>query len=302
LNKEQHKKLLIVIGGPTASGKTSIAIKLAKMTGAEIISADSRQVYKEMSIGTAKPDIKEMDGVKHHFISNVSIHDEYNVGKYEKEVVSFLDKYFKTNDIAILVGGTGLYINAVLNGLNEFPEVAPEIKEKLNLLFQQHGIFYLQEELKKMDSKYYDKVDLDNPHRLIRALSVIYSGKKPYSFYLDKEKPKRKFESKRIMLDLPRELLYERINNRVDIMLENGLENEARELFELKHLKALQTVGYSELFNYFEGNIDRETAIDLVKRNSRRYAKRQLTWFRNKGDWKMISPNSFEKILEYLEL
>jgi tRNA dimethylallyltransferase len=182
LSKEQHKKLLIVIGGPTASGKTSIAIKIAKIIGAEIISADSRQVYKEMSIGTAKPDVDEMSGIKHHFISNISIHDEYNVGKYEKEVISFLKDYFKKNDIAILVGGTGLYINAVLTGLDKFPTVDSKIIEELNISFQEKGIEYLQKELKRLDPDYYDKVDLENPHRLIRALSVFYSAQNPFSY------------------------------------------------------------------------------------------------------------------------
>lgn len=289
MDKESNKKILIVIAGPTASGKTSLSIELAKKLDADIISADSRQVYKEMNIGTAKPSIEEMQGVKHHFLGNVSIHNKYDVGLYENEVIAFLEDYFNDKNYAILVGGTGLYINSVLYGLDKFPEVEESVKIKLTQELEDKGIVYLQKELKKYDPEYYGKVDLNNAHRLIRALSVIIQSGNPYSSFLNKEKNSRSFQIKKILLDTPREKLYERINLRVDLMIQNGLEKEARKLYQYKNLKALQTVGYSELFSYFDEDISREEAIELIKRNTRRYAKRQMTWFRNKGEW-----NKFE--------
>jgi len=300
LNKDKHKKILIVIAGPTASGKTSIAIELAKKLGAEIISADSRQVYKEMSIGTAKPTVKEMQGIPHHFIGNVSIKEKYDVGIYEREVLGFLEKYYQKNKYAILVGGTGLYINAVLYGLDKFPDVDEEVKLKLIEEYHEKGIEYLQNELKKVDLKYYSTVDKNNAHRMIRALSVYRQSGMPYSSFLDKIKPKREFEPIKILLDTPREILYQRINDRVDDMLKQGLEYEARDLYRFKHLKALQTVGYKELFKYFDGNLAREEAIDLLKQNTRRYAKRQMTWFRNKGEWNVFDSKNVEEIFDFI--
>ncbi len=300
MNKDKHKKILIVIAGPTASGKTSIAIELAKKLGAEIISADSRQVYKEMSIGTAKPTVKEMQGIPHHFIGNVSIKEKYDVGIYEREVLGFLEKYYQKNKYAILVGGTGLYINAVLYGLDKFPDVDEEVKLKLIEEYKEKGIEYLQNELKKVDLKYYSTVDKNNAHRMIRALSVYRQSGMPYSSFLDKIKPKREFEPIKILLDTPREILYQRINDRVDDMLKQGLEYEARDLYRFKHLKALQTVGYKELFKYFDGNLAREEAIDLLKQNTRRYAKRQMTWFRNKGEWNVFDSKNVEEIFDFI--
>ncbi len=300
MNKDKHKKILIVIAGPTASGKTSIAIELAKKLGAEIISADSRQVYKEMSIGTAKPTVKEMQGIPHHFIGNVSIKEKYDVGIYEREVLGFLEKYYQKNKYAILVGGTGLYINAVLYGLDKFPDVDEEVKLKLIEEYHEKGIEYLQNELKKVDLKYYSTVDKNNAHRMIRALSVYRQSGMPYSSFLDKIKPKREFEPIKILLDTPREILYQRINDRVDDMLKQGLEYEARDLYRFKHLKALQTVGYKELFKYFDGNLAREEAIDLLKQNTRRYAKRQMTWFRNKGEWNVFDSKNVEEIFDFI--
>ncbi len=300
MNKDKHKKLLIVIAGPTASGKTSLAIELAKKLKAEIISADSRQVYKEMSIGTAKPTINEMQGVPHHFIGNVSIKEKYDVGIYEREVLGFLEKYYQKNEYAILVGGTGLYINAVLYGLDKFPDVDEEVKLKLNEEYQEKGIEHLQNELKEVDFDYYDSVDKNNAHRLIRALSVYRQSGSPYSSFLDKTRPKREFEPIKILLDTPREVLYQRINDRVDDMLIEGLEEEAGDLYQFKHLKALQTVGYKELFKYFDGDITKEEAIDLLKQNTRRYAKRQMTWFRNKGKWNVFDAKNTDEIYDFI--
>ena len=300
MKEDRGNKRLIVIAGPTAVGKTDFAIKLALQLNSEIISADSRQVYQEMSIGTAKPTMKERKGVKHHFICNASIHETYNVGIYEKEVLSFLKDYFKSKDIAILCGGTGMYIDAVTKGLDSFPEVSNEIKEKITLSYESKGIEYLQEQLKTLDPVYFESVDIQNPHRLMRALSIIKQTGKPFSSFLGKEKKKRDFDIEYILLDLPRETLYDRINMRVDIMLEKGLENEAMKLEQFQELKAMQTVGYQELFSYYDGEISYEEAISLIKRNSRRYAKRQLTWFRNREEWKTYNPNDYDLVLNYL--
>jgi len=293
--------MLIVVAGPTASGKTSLSISLAQKLSSEIISADSRQVYKEMSIGTAKPDEEEMQSIKHHFINRVSIKDEYNVGKYESDVISFLEKYFIKNDIAILTGGTGLYIDAIVNGLDDFPDIDLVIKDKLIFEFEKKGLSFLQDELKKNDPVYYKTVDLNNSHRLIRALSVIRQSNQPYSSFINKKNTKRDFEVVKILLNWSREDLYIRINKRVDLMINKGLESEVKKLYRYKSLKALQTVGYKELFEYFDGLISKDYAIELIKRNSRRYAKRQMTWFRNKGEWNIFDANKPNEILEFVK-
>ncbi len=302
LDRESDKKLLIVIAGPTASGKTSMSINVAKSFDADIISADSRQVYKEMNIGTAKPDALEMEGVNHHFIGNVSIFDKYNVGKYEKEVMDFLNGYFLSNDYVILTGGTGLYIDAIINGIDEFPEIDVEIVDRLKRNFKQNGIGYLQDELRKADPMYFQTVDLNNSHRLIRALSVIKQCGKPFTSFTNKKNNKREFDVVKVLLEWPRAILYERINRRVDQMMVAGLEEEARNLLDYRYLKALQTVGYKELFEYFDGEISKNEAVELIKRNTRRYAKRQLTWFRNKGEWKYFNAQDFDGILNYILL
>ena len=303
MSKEKKIKdnILIVIAGATATGKTSIAVKLAKNLRCDVISADSRQIYKEMSIGTAKPSKDEMADVKHHFIDHVSIFDSYNAGIYEKEVIEFLEQYYTNNQIAILCGGTGLYIEAVLNGLDKFPDIPDKIQQKYNNIYKERGLEYLQDELKRKDKKYFDTVDVYNPHRLIRALSVIDHTGNKFSDFLKSKSKKRNFRSVNIRLDLPRDLLYQRINNRVDIMIKRGLEQEALSLYPFREQKALQTVGYKELFEYFDGKISLDEAIELIKRNSRRYAKRQITWFNNRGKWTAFDPGEIREILHFID-
>jgi len=245
-------KILIVLAGPTAVGKTDCAINLAKKYNAHIISADSRQLYQEMNIGTAKPSTEEMGGIPHHFIDHLSIHDPYSVGQYEREVISFLPPYFDKHNTAILTGGTGLYIKAITEGLDDFPVIPLIIKQDLQNIFDAVGIEPLQNELKREDPDYFNKVDINNPQRLIRALSVIRQSGKSFSSFLSKTPKERFFKPIFILLERERQELYERINLRVDIMIKNGLIEEAKTLFPHRHLTALQTVGYQELFNYFE--------------------------------------------------
>lgn len=293
---------LIVIAGPTAVGKTALSIDLAKFYGCPVISADSRQFFKEMSIGTAKPTPEETQDVPHYFIDNVSIHDTYNVGQYEREAIDLIENLFKEHNYLILVGGSGLYINAILNGVDEFEEIPAEIREKLNTDYKEKGISYLQEELKKLDEVYYNQVDLNNPQRLIRALEVCLHTGKPYSSFRTKAKKERSFNTINLLINTDREKLYERINLRVDKMMQDGLLNEVKELFPFKHLNALNTVGYKELFEYLENKIPFEQAVDLIKQNTRRYAKRQLTWFNNQGDFETFEPNDLEKIKAYIDI
>lgn len=275
-----NKPTLICIVGPTAIGKTTLAIQLANHFSAEILSADSRQFYKEMVIGTAAPTKEELAAAPHHFIHNKSILDTYTVGDFEKEVIAFLTAYFSSNEYAILVGGSGLYVDAVVYGLNTFPEIKEGVREQLEIDLTEKGIAYLQLELKNKDPLYYEKVDLNNPRRLIRALEVIRSSGKPYSSFRKVMNTKRDFNTVFIGLTADREIIYNRINQRVDIMIKEGLIKEAKGLLKHKHLNALQTVGYKELFDFFEGKIDQEFAISEIKKNTRRFAKRQLTWFK----------------------
>ena len=300
--KEIKDNILIVITGATAVGKTSVSIELAKKLHCDIISADSRQIYKEMNTGTAKPALEEMQGVPHHFIDHVSIFDNYDAGIYEKEVIDFLEHYYNnTSNTAILCGGTGMYIEAVTRGLDEFPDIPAEIKNKYTDIFNTKGLEHLQEELKNKDKEYYNKVDIYNPHRLIRALSVIdFTGKK-FSHFLKGKSKKRNFITVFIRLDLPRDILYQRINTRVDDMVNAGLIDEARTLYPHRKLKALQTVGYKELFDFFDGKISETEAIELIKRNTRRYAKRQITWFGNRGSWNVFSPFQIQEIMRFVE-
>ena len=273
-------KHVIAVVGPTAIGKTALSISLANALNTEIFSADSRQFFKEMKIGTAVPDAHELTAAKHHFIQSISIKDTYNVGKFESECIKKLDEFFLNNDRAILVGGSGLYVDAVLNGLDHFPDVDPEVRTELINTLEKSGIEVLQKELLKCDPDHYQTIDLSNRQRLIRALEICRGTNKPYSSFLAKNTIQRNFTSIKIGLTADREIIYNRINNRVDKMIEMGLIEEANALYKYKSLNALQTVGYRELFNYFDGNCDLKTAIEEIKKNTRRFAKRQLTWYR----------------------
>ena len=273
-------KKLIVVVGPTAIGKTKLAIALAHHFKTHIISSDSRQFFKEMRIGTAVPSDEELAAVPHHFIQHISIQQTYSVGDFEKEVLAFLKKWFKDHDFAILVGGSGLYTDAVVYGLDEFPEVLPNVREELNAILENEGIKSLQKELLEKDPDYYNKVDLLNPHRIIRALEIIRSSNQPFSNFLKKGITKRPFDPVYIGLNASREVIYDRINLRVDTMMEEGLLAEAKSLYAHRELNALQTVGYKELFQYLDGDITLDFAVSEIKKNTRRFAKRQLTWLR----------------------
>lgn len=296
-------KSLIVIQGPTGIGKTNVSIALAQHFNSEIISSDSRQFFKEMQIGTAVPSEKELSLVPHHFIQHISIEEKYTVGDYENEALQLLEEKFKTNDILFLVGGSGLYIDAVIKGLDTFPEIEPKIRAELQDVFDQQGIEPLQIQLKKLDPDYFKVVDYQNPHRLIRALEVCIQSGKPYSSFLGKSKLGRNFEVIKIGLQAERSILYDRINKRVDLMIKNGLVEEVKSLFDSKQLNALQTVGYKELFAYLEQKISLEKAIEEIKKNSRRYAKRQLTWLRKDESIKWFDYNEdINVMIQYIKL
>ena len=292
---------LITIIGPTAIGKTNLAIKLADYFKTEIVSADSRQFYKEMNIGTAKPSNSELNSIKHHLINNKSINDNYNISDYEKDALKAIKSIFNKNDAAILVGGSGLYINTVLYGLNEIPEISDEIRNSLYLDLELKGIKKLQEELKLLDPASYSDIDINNPRRLIRALEVSISTGKSYSSFLKKKKKKRDFNIIVLGINQERSELYNKINTRVDNMIESGLINEVKELYNLKGLNALNTIGYREVFNYIEDKYSLDECINEIKKNTRRYAKRQLTWFKSIDRVEWITPEyNFEKIIAYI--
>ena len=273
-------KYLISVVGPTAIGKTSLAISLAKHYKTEIVSADSRQFFKEMQIGTAVPSKEELASVPHHFIQHKSIFESYSVGDFEKEAIALLSNLFKKHDFVIMVGGSGLYVDAVTKGLDEFPEVDPGIREELNKKLNEDGIVELQNQLKLLDESQYAKMDIENPHRLIRALEICIGSGQPYSSFLNKKKTNRPFKTITIGLKADRQVIYDRINQRVDLMIEEGLLKEALKMHPHSALNALQTVGYKELFKYFDGEWDLDFAISEIKKNTRRFAKRQLTWYR----------------------
>ena len=292
---------LIILLGPTAIGKTALSIAIAKQFNCPILSADSRQFYKEMSIGTAKPSKKEMEGIPHYFINSHSIKEEYNVVKYETEVINLLDQLFQTNSFVVLVGGSGLYIDAISKGFDSLPPTSTETRKKVNKLLEDNGIEALQVLLKELDPVYYKQVDLNNKQRVSRAIEVCFSSEKKYSELRKGETTKRNFNSIKIGLNADRQLLYERINARVDTMMEAGLLEEVKKLVPYKHLNSLQTVGYKELFDYIEGNIDLDTAISLIKQNTRRFAKRQLTWFRRDEEIEWFEPEQFDEIINTIK-
>ncbi len=296
-----NQKFLIVIGGPTASGKSVFAIRTAIHFRTEIISADSRQFYREMQIGTAKPTRQELSMVKHHFIDRLSIFDPYSVGDFERDALDCLRQIFEVHDVAVMTGGSGLYIRAVCEGLDVFPEVPPSIRDEVEALWASKGIEALQAELSISDPEYYREVDLQNPARLIRALSVCRASGQPFSFYRKGGTGGRFFTPIYIQMEWPREELYRRINERVDDMMKAGLADEARGLFPHRHLQALQTVGYQELFEYFDGNCSLESAVERIRRHSRNYAKRQLTWMRRYGHWHAFHPGKWTECMEFVQ-
>ena len=276
----RKNKNLIYITGPTGVGKTDLSIEIAKKFKTDIVSCDSRQFYKELKIGTSPPSNTQLSEVKHHFIHNKSIHDKYNVGVYEKDAIDLINKIFSIKDYLILVGGSGLYADSVIYGIDSFPEVPQEIRDNIRISFEKNGIKYLQKKIEKLDPKYYSKVDLNNSSRLLRALELIEFTGKSFSSMRSGKAKERNFNTQIISLDCSREYLYSRINNRVDKMIDEGLEKEVFELKQFKNLNTMNTVGYKEFINYFENNVSYEEAVNKIKQNTRNYAKRQITWFK----------------------
>ena len=275
-------KTLITLSGPTACGKTALSIRIAKLLGAEIFSCDSRQFYKEMSIGTAVPSANELSAVPHHFIQHKSIQSPYSVGQFEADAMDALTNYFEDHDFAVLVGGSGLYMHAVVEGIDKFPDVPEEIRTKLGERLKGNGLEDLQQELQTLDPEHYQKMDIQNPSRVLRALGVSLAAGQPYSSFLGQQKAKRPFAVLPLTVDIPRAILYDRINQRVDQMINAGLLQEAQTLYPHRNLNALQTVGYQEVFDFFDQKINLDEAIFQIKQHTRHYAKRQMTWIRKK--------------------
>jgi tRNA dimethylallyltransferase len=296
-----NKKYLILVVGPTAVGKTELCIKLAKKFNTEIISSDSRQFYREMNLGTAKPSTEELAMVKHHMINTLSVEDEYDVKKFEEEAIQLLEKLFENKNEVIMTGGSGLFSDAVVKGLDDIPEIHLEIRDQVIKDYEKHGLTWLQEQIKQGDPEYFEQVDRQNPQRLMRALEIIRGTGQKFSSFRVRKKIERNFQTIKIGLTRDREELYARIDLRMDQMIENGLFEEAANFFDSRHLNALQTVGYSEIFGYLEGKYDREEAVRLLKRNSRRYAKRQLTWFRRDEEIKWFHPEQSDEIILWVE-
>lgn len=293
-------KFLIVITGPTGVGKTDMSIDIAEKYHTEIISCDSRQFYKELNIGTAKPGLEQMKRVRHHFINHISIHDYYNASKFEFEALGLLKKLFRKKHLVIMTGGSGLYIDAVCEGIDDLPPVNFDVREKLEKEYQEKGIENLRMKLKILDPEHYRKVDLRNHKRILKALEICLQTGKPYSKWLRKENKKRDFKIIKIGLMKNRDLLYAGINERVNRMIGSGLIEEAKNLYQYRNMNSLNTVGYKELFRYFDGDITKEKAIELIKRNSRRYARKQLTWFNRYDDIRWFEPGEHEKIFNYI--
>ena len=296
------KKLLVFIVGPTAIGKTSIAINLATHFNTEIISCDSRQFYKEMNIGTAKPSPNEIKKIKHHLIGNISVNKDYNISEFTNDADVILRSILNKKNIAILVGGSGLYIESLIFGIDQIPEVSLDLRNKLNDDLKNNGIKFLQDQLKKIDPEILDKIDTKNPRRVIRALEICLTSKKKYSQIIDKTKKIPKYNFLCIGLDRNRKKLYEAIDKRVDNMVANGLVNEVKSLYEFRKNNALNTIGYKEIFEYIEGNDSLENCIEKIKVNSRRYAKRQLTWFRSKNYVKWFDKPNLDELINYIKI
>ena len=295
------RKRLIVIVGATGSGKTDLSIGIAEHFGAPIISTDSRQFYRGMAIGTAQPSREQMARVEHHLVDCLDVSEEFNCGAYERIALERLSELFDKHDTVVAVGGSGLYIKALCEGMDDLPDASPELREKLLHRLETEGLESLVEELRELDEVYYNEVDKCNPQRVLRAVEVCLTTGKPYSSLRKGGAKKRDFEIVKVGVDYPREELYDRINRRVDMMMAEGLEAEARAMLPHRHLNALQTVGFSELFDYFDGTITKEEAVELIKRNSRRYAKRQMTWFRRDKDIRWFEKPNTDEVIAYLE-
>lgn len=295
------KNFLIVLVGPTGVGKTDISIDIARYFKSEIISADSRQFFREMKIGTAVPTEQQLKTIKHYFIGFLSIKDYYSSSLFERDVLELLPKLFSKNNIILMSGGSGMYIDSVCNGIDDIPDVDPDVRKKYIDQYNAEGIEGLRVTLKLLDPEHYANVDLKNYKRIIRALEICDTAGRPYSSFLKKQKRERDFGIIKIGLERPREDLYNRINSRVDNMVAMGLKNEAKQLYEFRNLNALKSVGYREFFDVFEGNISEEKAIELIKRNSRRYAKRQLTWWGKDKDIKWLNPEHTQEIIQFIE-
>ncbi len=293
-------KYLIVVGGPTASGKTHVAIRLAKHFDTAVLSADSRQFYREMNIGTAKPTLEERQGVPHYFIDTLSITDIYSVGDFERDALETLHNLFQHRDVAILVGGSGLYLRAVYAGLDAFPTISTATRAYVRAGEEAGGLAWLQQQVAHLDPTYYAEVDRSNPARLRRALEVCVESGRPFSAFRQQKSAPRPFRSLLLLLQWPRPALYQRIHRRIEHMLAAGLEEEARALFPFRHLPALRTVGYEEWFECFEGKISPQQAVEKIKQHTRNYAKRQETWFRKYGDWAPFHPDDWDMMLEWL--
>jgi tRNA dimethylallyltransferase len=292
---------LIVIVGPTASGKTALAIRLASALGTEIISADSRQIFRELTIGTAKPTPDELAKIPHHFINTKSITEDYDAGTFAREARLVIDALLKEKSYVILCGGSGLYIKALLEGFDELPDLQSGLRNDITDSYKRNGLIWLQEEVRTLDPEYFEVVDKQNPQRLMRALEVIKSSGKPYSLFRKKKKAVLPFNVVKIGLNLDRDVLYEKIDARMDDMIERGLFAEAERFFTSRHANALQTVGYQEIFGFMEGAYDREEAIRLLKRNSRHYAKRQMTWFKKDKEIHWFAPTDWEQIIAFVK-
>lgn len=292
---------LIVVVGPTAVGKTSLSIRVARHFGAEIVSADSRQIFRELTIGTAKPSPAELAEVNHHFINSHSIHDTLDAAEFGETALALISKLFAKDRFVVMCGGSGLYVKSVLDGFDEIPDIPPGVRENILSEYQTRGLEWLQQQMSALDPEHFQRIDQRNPQRLMRALEVkIGTGQSIASFQQKKVRREHDFDVIMIGLDLPREELYNRIDQRMDTMIGAGLFEEAREFYPWKQLNALQTVGYQEIFGFFDGIYDREEAIRLLKRNSRRYAKRQLTWFRRDPRVSWFSPHDAESIIDFI--
>ena len=291
-------KKLIVLLGPTASGKTSLSIEIAQKLNTEILSCDSRQFYKELKIGAAPPSKEELAIVNHHFIHHLSINENYSIGQFEKDAIAKITELFKAHNYLLLVGGSGLYIDAICNGIDKIPNISKNVREKINNEYEKNGIYWLQEKIKKIDPDFYKSADISNPQRLKRCYEVFHQTGKRFSTFHKKEKKKRNFEIIKIGIKTDREQLYKKINTRVDKMIKNGLVNEAELLRKFSKKNALNTVGYKELFNYFDQNIELDIAIEEIKKNTRRLAKRQLTWFRKDKNINWYLKSEKNKIIE----